>query len=112
MVDVRDFFQPPEWNDDEIAARWRGPVFFKRSSPVTWKVRDPVPPGPKWKALGVDDFWHYFDIACPKSVTFPICHMCGRLVWDWPHFEEEVPDNAVCNGCFAQAESDGDVVDD
>lgn len=35
----------------------------------------------------------------PGSVTFPICCLCGHVIWDWPHFEEPVPKQACCDAC-------------
>jgi hypothetical protein len=68
---------PPWPSDDKEAARWRGYLKFR----VPWP----------------------FSEMKPNSVTFPICEGCGRVVWNWPHFEEPVPHGAVCEHCFKDA---------
>jgi hypothetical protein len=79
----------PKRDDEAKARRWRGSLFGKLSSPLMW--RD------KW--LG-----SYQMLEAPKSVTFPICAFCEHVIWEWPHFEEEVPDNAICEQCFKEEE--------
>jgi hypothetical protein len=63
---------PTKRNDDQAAGRWRGPLF---------------------------DDWHHRTLRPPRSVTFPICVACHYVIWDWPHFAEPVPDNAICDDC-------------
>lgn len=71
----------PKRNDGASAKRWRGPLFFELAS-LMWKEGD-----------------HYEFLQQPKSVTFPICYCCGHVIWDWPHYEEPVPDEACCDAC-------------
>jgi hypothetical protein len=73
---------PPDRDDAELAKRWRGYLVRDWASPVTW--RDGV---------------YYCGIEPPQSVTFPICSVCGHIIWDWPHFEEQPPSNAACDRC-------------
>jgi hypothetical protein len=47
---------------------------------------------------------HYETLERPRSVTFPTCESCGHVVWEWPHFEEEVPEHAVCGACADEEE--------
>jgi len=73
----------PHKRDDETEARkWRGPLFADTLTPLMWK-----------------EDGHYEMLKTPRSVTFPICAGCGHIIWDWPHFEEPVPDEACCNAC-------------
>lgn len=76
-------------SEDKAAQRWCGVLFEDFRSPLMWKDK------------------YYHTLEPPHSVTFPICIACGRLVWDWPHFEEEVPSNAVCETCFREANEEG-----
>lgn len=70
---------PPQWrpqrprNDEIEARRWRGP-------------------------LNLD----YRQFGRPQSVTFPICSWCRHIIWDWPHYEEEVPKDALCEACWKE----------
>jgi len=77
----------PGRHDDANAERWRGDLFGEgsRFPHLMWKQ---------------DGAYHLIDP--PKSVTFPICTLCGHVVWEWPHYEEPVPDNAVCERCFIE----------
>ncbi len=34
----------------------------------------------------------------PKSVTFPICAFCRNVIWNFPHYEEEVGE-CLCDDC-------------
>jgi hypothetical protein len=84
-------FDPPMKRDDEAnARRWRGQLFRGLRTPLVW--RD------KWKG-------HYENLHRPRSVTFPICEICDHIVWEWPHFEEEVPQNAICEICFKREQN-------
>lgn len=74
--------KPPKRDDDDGVKRWRGPLFWGMRAPLMWKQDG-----------------HYEILADPKSVTFPICYGCGHIIWDWPHYEEPVPENACCNEC-------------
>lgn len=47
---------------------------------------------------------YYETIEKPRSVTFPICSCCGHVCWNWPHFEEEVPESAACDACAEEEE--------
>jgi hypothetical protein len=78
--------KPPEREDQPTAARWRGLLFCDFTSPIMWK----------------DEYYRMLEP--PRSVTFPICAFCDRVIWDWPHFEEPVPVNAVCEVCFKEEE--------
>jgi hypothetical protein len=80
-------FPAPERNDGSNVRRWRGALFWHFDSPLVWKGKD-----------------HYEAIEFPHSVTFPICHLCHHVIWDWPHFEEEVPENACCEACGNEEE--------
>lgn len=77
----------PRRDDEKNAKRWRGPLFWGWGIPISW-----------WTKKG------YEKLDPPKSVTFPICAFCQHIVWEWPHFEEEVPHNAVCEQCFKEEE--------
>jgi hypothetical protein len=66
---------------------WSGRLFDGLRAPLIWHD----------SAKG-----HYESLAPPKSVTFPICTICSRIIWDWPHFEEPVPDNACCGPCSVE----------
>jgi hypothetical protein len=83
-----DIFPEPKRKDGEAAQRWRGPLFWDLGLPI----------GP-WldKAKGYYESWKK-----PNSVTFPICSACGHVIWDWPHFEEPVPEGACCEACFKE----------
>ena len=82
------WFPPPKRNDESAAKRWRGPLFWSVKSPLSWKTEDGY--------LGF--------LELPRSVTFPICCFCNHLIWEWPHFGEEVPENALCGECFREEE--------
>lgn len=71
-------------SDDVDLAHWRGPLFEDFRSPIWW--------GKSYEML-----------KPPGSVTFPICDCCRRVVWEWPHFEEPVPEGAVCEECANDA---------
>ena len=71
----------PERDDEANARRWRGCLFHKLAAGLVWKD----------KATGC-----YEMLRAPASVTFPICEACGHVIWDWPHFEEPVPKQAIC----------------
>jgi hypothetical protein len=90
-------FKPPKRNDDDRARRWRGPLFDNMSSPLTWMEDLLDYPVGKYRK-------YYKALEQPKSVTFPICAICNHIVWEWPHFEEAVPDNAICGQCFKEEE--------
>jgi hypothetical protein len=77
-------YQAPKRDDDAEVRRWRGPLFCDLESPLMWK----------------DKYYKLLDP--PNSVTFPICAGCGHVIWDWPHFEEEVPAQAICSQCFTE----------
>jgi len=83
--DSFDFDPPVNRNDEANARHWRGQLFRGLRAPLTW--RD------KWKG-------HYESLPRPRSVTFLICMLCGHVIWEWPYFQEEVPENAVCTVCF------------
>jgi hypothetical protein len=74
--------KPPKRNDDAGVARWRGPLFWDTPIPLMWKGTE-----------------HYEFLDTPNSVTFPICKACGHIIWNWPHFEEAVPEEACCDDC-------------
>lgn len=83
-IDWGALFPKPQRDDEREAKRWRGALFWGLSVPLSWK----------------DHQQGFYDhIKAPKSVTFPICFCCQHIIWDWPHFEEEVPDNAICDTC-------------
>lgn len=71
-------------NDAAKAGRWRGPLFGDLKPSLVWRDKD----------------GGYKNLRRPGSVTFPICAFCRHVIWDWPHFEEPVPDNAICMECF------------
>ena len=73
-------------SDEDKATRWHGALFEDFRSPLIWK----------------DEYYEM--LKPPNSVTFPICEGCQRIIWDWPHFEEQVPQNAVCETCFREEE--------
>ena len=85
-----DFDPPIKRDDEQVARRWRGELFHSWSSPIMWK----------------DDYYHFLER--PRSVTFPICGLCGHIIWNWPHFEEEIPDKAICDTCFVEEEREQD----
>jgi hypothetical protein len=70
-------------SDDKALQRWRGALFEDLQCPLMWKGKE-----------------YYEFLKAPNSVTFPICEGCGCVIWEWPHFEEQVPENAVCETCF------------
>ena len=72
--------------DEWAARRWRGALFEGFRSPIMWQD--------KFCCL----------LETPKSVTFPICACCDHIIWTWPHFEEEVPHDAICDRCAAEEE--------
>ena len=75
-IDWDRIFPDPSYpSDDAKVARWRGYLKF-------------------------DPLWIGGTLLRPTSVTFPICDQCGRVVWDWPHFEEKVEEGSVCEDCF------------
>jgi hypothetical protein len=80
--------RPPRRNDDLAASRWRGPIFWDWLPDFVWK-----------------DGVEAKTIEQPKSVTFLICAFCNRLIWSWPHFEEEIPENAICDACAEEEEN-------
>ena len=86
-IDLDAMFPKPERNDEAAARRWRGALFWNLDVPLRWRK-------------GFDT------IDSPKSVTFPICFMCQHIIWDWPHFEEAVPENAACDACVDEAEDE------
>jgi hypothetical protein len=71
---------PRRGNDAEVRA-WMGELFKDFRSPIVWKDK------------------YYEFLEPPQSVSFPICQGCGHIIWNWPHFEEEVPKNAACDDC-------------
>jgi len=73
----------PKRNDDGAAKRWRGPM--RMPEPLMW-------------------YGDAKTVEPPNSVTFPICSFCRHIIWDWPHFEEPVADNSVCEACFKEEE--------
>jgi hypothetical protein len=86
MPDMREFLHDGP-DDGEEAGRWRGELF----PPEAWNLYEVM-----WRDAGKG---HYCHIEQPRSVTFPICSCCGRIVWTWPHFEEPVPEGAACDHC-------------
>jgi hypothetical protein len=76
-------------NDEAVAQRWRGPLFKELR--------------PEMSGFELVTFAQILDV--PRSVTFPICALCSHVVWDWPHYEEEVPKNAICNECAEEEET-------
>ena len=70
--------------DEREARQWRGALFEGFKSPLMWLD----------KAKG-----YYEMLEPPTSVTFPICGFCGHIIWDWPHFEEPIPEKAICDKC-------------
>jgi hypothetical protein len=82
--------EPERRNDEANARRWRGPLFSGFRTPLMWKD----------KSFKILDH--------PKSVTFPICSFCKHVVWEWPHFEEEVPANAICGQCCKEEQESQD----
>jgi hypothetical protein len=79
----------PKYDDAATAKRWRGELFKDFYSPLTWKENG-----------------YYEMLKPPHAVTFPICQGCGRVVWDWPHFEEPVDENSICETCFNDCEEE------
>lgn len=70
-------------HDDANAERWRGDLFGDMKLPrVCWK-----------------EGASYGFLKPPKSVTFPICACCDHIIWEWPHYEEEVPEDTMCDRC-------------
>ena len=88
-MDLRDIYPEPKRDDEKNAKRWRGALFWQIASPLSW-----------FDSLK----GYYCFIERPRSVTFPICELCGHVIWDWPHFEEEVPDHACCDACAEEEE--------
>lgn len=80
-MDMRKYF-PKRVADETKVRPWTGTLFDDLKSPLMWKQDG-----------------YYQMLEPPKSVTFPICGGCGVIIWNWPHFEEEVPDNAWCDDC-------------
>ena len=35
----------------------------------------------------------------PNCITFPICALCGHVIWDWPHYKEEMEGEYCCDEC-------------
>jgi hypothetical protein len=81
----------PKRNDEANARRWRGPLFENQFLPLVWRNKD----------------GSYQTLRGPRSVTFPICDFCGHVIWEWPHFEEQVPEGAVCDQCFREEDERG-----
>jgi hypothetical protein len=73
---------PRHRHNDAKAQVWMGELFNDYRCPLMWKG---------------DKYWEFLEP--PRSVSFPICEGCGHIIWDWPHFEEEVPKNACCDEC-------------
>ena len=82
---------PPKRNDDATVRPWRGPLFHRLGAGMVWKE------GAAYRSLDK-----------PSSVTFPICQLCRHIVWDWPHFEEPVPGNAICEACFREEDRESE----
>lgn len=40
----------------------------------------------------------------PNHVTYPVCALCGAIITDWPHYDEEVPTNPCCTCCAEELE--------
>jgi hypothetical protein len=78
----------PHRDDDAAAARWRGELFRGLRGGMMWR----------------DEERGYITLPRPNSVTFPICTCCDHVIWDWPHFEEKVPHNAICDECAKDEE--------
>lgn len=72
---------PRHRRNDAKARAWLGNVIGDLKSPIVWKDK------------------YYKMLPAPNSVTFPICAGCGCIIWDWPHFEEEVPEECACEDC-------------
>ena len=89
-MDMSEYARFPKRDDERNAKRWRGPLFEGFRSPIDWMDK------------------YYKILKPPQSVTFPICTVCGHIVWEWPHFEEPVEDNSVCEECFKEAEEEED----
>jgi hypothetical protein len=85
-MDIDKFFREGP-DDSEEANRWRGELFPCEA----WNLYDVT-----WRDKNSGC---YKSIQRPRSVTFPICSLCGRIVWTWPHFEEPVPEGAACDHC-------------
>lgn len=83
-MDMSEYARSPKRDDERNARRWRGSLFDNLRSPIMWKDK------------------YYETLKPPNSVTFPICCGCGHVVWEWPHFQEPVPDGAVCEKCFEE----------
>jgi hypothetical protein len=83
-----DYDEPPKRNDDENLKAWRGPLFTKFRSPIAWPE-------------GVSVDW----LKPPHKVTFPICALCRHIIWNWPHYDEEITPESICDAC-AQEEID------
>lgn len=88
-IDWDAWFPKPERNDDANAKRWRGALFWNFDPVLQWKGKE-----------------YYECLQSPKSVTFPICEACNHVIWEWPHFEEPVPENAICEACAKEIEED------
>jgi hypothetical protein len=91
---TENWFPPPKRDDDATAKRWRGPLFWRFRSTLTWKERPPD-----------KDYSRYEFLQSPQSVTFPICAMCHHVIWEWPFFEETPPANAICDQCCKDEEN-------
>jgi hypothetical protein len=89
-MDMSEYLGPAKRDDEHNARRWRGRLFGSLRSSFMWK-----------------DGHSYKRVELPRSVTFPICFFCAHVIWDWPHFEEPVPENAVCEKC-AQEEKEAE----
>jgi hypothetical protein len=85
---MRNWMSTPRRADDVTASRWRGPLFLDWAPSIWWREPEPG------QAYAVRR-----TIEPPGSVTFPICAWCRHVIWDWPHFAEETPGNAVCDAC-------------
>lgn len=83
-MNISKYMRPPKRDDDGDANKWRGPLFWTFDSPIAWLSKK----GP----------YHEW-LKPPGSMTFPICELCRHVVWEWPHFEEAVPENAICGKC-------------
>ena len=78
-------------NDDAAVRRWRGPLFKELR--------------PEMSGFELVTFAQILDV--PRSVTFPFCTLCNHVIWDWPHYEEDVPENAICDECAEEEEEAG-----
>jgi hypothetical protein len=80
------FAPGPDRDDEQQAKRWRGSLFHDFDSPLMWKDK------------------HYKLLEPPNSVTFPICAVCHHIIWNWPHFQEDPPKEAMCDVCWDEEE--------